>query len=120
MLHIIWDTKFRLITYIQLHHVHSTLAVQFHYIFKIHITCNQYWKILMFFNKTPPSDIYFNIIIVHSNFFTYNVFDIFKWHACSSIQEHNTFINISDIIIRIRNNSTTIMTQHKEDWRYIL
>ena len=64
----------------------------------------------MFLNKTPPSDIYFSIIIIQLKSSTYNFFSIIKWHAFNIIQEHNTSVNISDIIIRIMNNSTTIMT----------
>jgi hypothetical protein len=74
----------------------------------------------MFPNKTPLSDNYFNIIIIQPKSSTYNFFGIFQWHASSSIQEHNIFINISDTIIRIRNNSITIMTQHKEVWKHVL
>jgi hypothetical protein len=63
---------------IKLHHVHSTLDEHFHYISKIHITCNRYQKIMIFPNKTPLSNIYFNIIIIQVKSSTYIFFDIFK------------------------------------------
>jgi len=110
MIHIIWATKFRLATHIQLNHVSSTLDKHFHHISKIHITCNWYWKILMFPNKIPPSDIYFSIIIIQLKSSIYNLFSIIKRHAFNIIQEHSISANISDTIICIMNNSTTIMT----------
>jgi hypothetical protein len=43
-----------------------------------HTTYGNIIIILIFPNKTPPSDIYFNIIIIQLNSSTYNFFGIFK------------------------------------------